>query len=334
MKIAIHHRIGSFSDAWIEYCRDNHIPYKVVDAYKDDIIDQLADCDIFMWHHHHAIYKDTLFAKQLLCTLQIAGKKVFPDVNTGFTFDDKVAQKYLLEAVNVPLVPSYVFYSRSEALEWIRKESFPKIFKLRGGAGASNVRLVKSKRQAVRIVNLAFSRGISTFNRMDHLKDAWRLFREHHLSWNSFCKEFVRSVISTDYAQKHGREKGYVYFQNFIPNNKSDVRLIVIKDRAYGMKRMCRKNDFRASGSSNFIYDNIDERTLKIAFNTAEKLALQSVAFDFIYDELGNPLIIEMSYGYGTKGSSKCKGYWTKDLKWHEGTFNPFGWQIENLING
>ena len=104
MKIAIHHRIGSFSDAWIEYCRDNHIPYKVVDAYKYDIIDQLTDCDIFMWHHHHAIYKDRLFAKQLLCTLQIAGKKVFPDVNTGFTFDDKVAQKYLLEAVNVPLV--------------------------------------------------------------------------------------------------------------------------------------------------------------------------------------------------------------------------------------
>lgn len=66
MKIAIHHTPGSFSDRWISYCKENDIPYKLVNAYDSDIIKQVEDCDAFMWHHHHANYKDALFAKQLL----------------------------------------------------------------------------------------------------------------------------------------------------------------------------------------------------------------------------------------------------------------------------
>lgn len=78
MKIAIHHTEGSFSDRWIEYCRKQDIPYKIVDAYDTDIVEQVRDCDIFMWHHSHGNYKDVLFAKQLLYSLQKSGKKVFP----------------------------------------------------------------------------------------------------------------------------------------------------------------------------------------------------------------------------------------------------------------
>ena len=53
MKIAIHHRSGSFSDQWIEYCKEKSIDYKIVNAYDSNIIEQVKDCDAFMWHHHH-----------------------------------------------------------------------------------------------------------------------------------------------------------------------------------------------------------------------------------------------------------------------------------------
>ena len=33
MKIAIHHRKGSFSDRWIVYCKKEGIEYKLVNAY-------------------------------------------------------------------------------------------------------------------------------------------------------------------------------------------------------------------------------------------------------------------------------------------------------------
>ena len=79
--IAIHHSSG-FAERWITYCEKNNIPYKLVNAYDNDIVSQLKDCDAFMWHHSHQNYKDVLFAKQLLYSLQMAGKKVFPDFNT------------------------------------------------------------------------------------------------------------------------------------------------------------------------------------------------------------------------------------------------------------
>ncbi|MDZ7775700.1 MAG: hypothetical protein U5L09_08950 [Bacteroidales bacterium] len=45
MKIAIHNRPGSFSDRWIEYCKKQEIPYKIVNCYDNNIIQQLNDCD-------------------------------------------------------------------------------------------------------------------------------------------------------------------------------------------------------------------------------------------------------------------------------------------------
>src|SRR5690606_22854792 len=105
---AIHHRKGSFSDRWIEYCENNNVSYKIVNCYDSDIIEQVKGFDVVMWHYHHAHPKDILTAKRILFALEHSGIKVFPDFNTAWHFDDKVAQKYLLEAIGAPLVPSYV----------------------------------------------------------------------------------------------------------------------------------------------------------------------------------------------------------------------------------
>lgn len=51
MKIAIADRKGSYSDYWITYCEENNIPFIRVNPYDSDIIDQVKDCDAFMWHH-------------------------------------------------------------------------------------------------------------------------------------------------------------------------------------------------------------------------------------------------------------------------------------------
>lgn len=99
MKLAIHHRKGSFSDRWIDYCDSNHIEYKVVNAFDTDIMEQLIGYDALMWHHHHGKYEDVLAAKPILFALEQAGVQVFPDFSTGWHFDDKVGQKYLLEAI-------------------------------------------------------------------------------------------------------------------------------------------------------------------------------------------------------------------------------------------
>ena len=333
--IAIHKSSG-FAERWIAYCDKNNIPHKIINAYDSDIVSQLKDCDAFMWHFYHKSYKDQLFAKQLLYSLQTAGVRVFPDFNTAWHFDDKVGQKYLLEAVGAPLVPSYAFYTKHEALKWINKTDFPKVFKLRGGAGAENVKLVHSKTEARKLVKKAFGQGFKQYNATSSIKERWRKYRLGKSGFKDVLKGIIRLIFPPDYARMISPEKGYVYFQNFIPNNNSDIRVVVVGDKAFALKRLTRKGDFRASGSGNIIYrkEEIDERCVKIAFEVNEKLKAQSIAYDFVFDNDNNPLIVEISYGYSVNAYDHCEGYWTVDMQWHAGeNFDFCGWMVENLIS-
>ena len=331
MKIAIHHRPGSFSDRWIEYCKENNIPYKIVNAYDTDIVQQVDDCTAFMWHHTQCDYRDKLFAKQLIYSLEAMGLKVFPDFHTTWHFDDKVGQKYLLEAIGAPLVPSYVFYDKKEAIEWVNQTTFPKVLKLRGGAGSANVQLVPTKKDAIRLVNRAFGKGFPQFNRRGNLKERIRKYKEGKDTLWGVCKGIGRLFIPTELAKMVGPEKGYVYFQDFIPNNTFDIRIIIVANKAFAIKRLTRKNDFRASGSGMIIYnkEEIDEQCVKIAFIVNEKIKSQSIAFDFVFDADNNPMIVEISYGFIKEVYDPCEGFWNKDLNWHEGPFDPYGWMVE-----
>lgn len=336
MKIAIHHRKGSFSDRWIDFCEKSGIVYKIVNCYDSDIIAQVKDCNALMWHHHHGNYKDVLFAKGLLFSLVQSGIKVFPDFNTTWHFDDKVGQKYLLEAIGAPLVPSYVFYDKKSALQWLDATTFPKVFKLRGGAGASNVSLVNTKREAVQKIKIAFGRGFSQFDRFGHLKERYQKMRDGKGSLIGVIKALGKLIVATEFARMSSREKGYVYFQDFIPNNSFDIRVIVTGDKAFALKRMTRKNDFRASGSGAIRYgkNEIDERCVKIAFDVNDKIHTQSIAYDFVFDENNCPLIVEISYGYAVSAYDACPGYWSSDLVWHKEVFNPQEWILQDLIRG
>lgn len=334
MKIAIH-KSGGFSDRWVDYCKKSNIEYKVVNAYDSDIVEQVKDCDAFMWHHYHANYKDALFAKQLLFSLEMAGVKVFPNWHTGWHFDDKVGQKYLLEAINAPLVPSYVFYTKKEALEWIDKTSFPKVFKLRGGAGATNVQLAHTAKEARKFVRKAFGIGFAQYSPWANLKERWRKYRLGKVGFNEVAEGIGRFFIKPEFAKMHASEKGYAYFQEFIPNNIFDIRVCVVGDKAFALKRLTRDGDFRASGSGNIVYDKnqIDERCVRIAFDVNKKIKSQSIAFDFVFDENKNPLIVEISFGYSAKAYDLCEGYWTEDMIWHEGSHFDFcGWMIQDML--
>lgn len=333
MKIAIHPQKNSFSERWIKYCEERNIDYKIVNAFDSDIVEQLKDCEVFMWHHHHANFKDVIAAKKILFALEHAGIKVFPDFKTGWHFDDKVAQKYLLEAINAPLVPSYVFYDKKQALDWAQQTRYPKVFKLKGGAGASNVKLVRSYSQAIALINIAFGRGFPQFDRLGYFKERINKFKNGKDTFIGVLKGLARIFIVPEFAKKQPAEKGYIYFQEFIPNNDSDIRVIVIGSKAFAIKRKVRENDFRASGSGSIVYDKneISESCVKLAFEINSKIGSACTAFDFVIHD-GKPLIVEISYGFAVSAYDSCPGCWDSNMDWYEGHFNPQQWVIENLI--
>lgn len=335
MKIAIVSKPNDFSERWIEYCRLKGVDYKIVNPYDSDIISQLKDCDGFMWHIYHHDYRDALFAKQLILSLEQSGIKCFPNSSTVWHFDDKLGQKYLLEAVNCNLVPTYVFYTKTDALRWVDNSQFPIVFKLRSGAGASNVRLVKSKLQAKRIIFKSFGRGFSITNRFGALKDSFEKFSHGKSTLKDVLMKLYRLFKPGEFTKLFPREKGYVYFQDFVANNSFDIRVVAIGEKAFAIKRMVRKDDFRASGSGviSFEMNEIPEQCIILSFEVLHKIKAQCLAFDFVFDAEGKASIVEISFGFAMLAYDSCPGYWTEDLNWHNGPFNPQNWMIEDLIS-
>lgn len=333
--IAIHLSVkDDFSHDWKSYCEQNRIAYKLVNCYDTDIIGQLQGCKALLWHINHVDYRDQLFAKDLIKSLAKTNIKLFPNSDTVWHFDDKLAQKYLLEAIKAPMVASYVFFDKKKALEWISVSEYPKVFKLRKGAGSSNVLLVRNQRKAKSLITKAFGRGFPTSDKYGTLKERFRLFNKGKESFFGLIKGIGRLFIEDTFTRMSAREKGYAYFQEFLPNNDHDQRIIVIGGRAIGLKRMVRENDFRASGSGSFFYDKelFDLECVRIAFKVSKDLKCQSLAFDFIFDTNKKPKIVEVSYAFNKKAYYGCLGYWDDKLFWHEGNASTTHWILQDLL--
>ena len=228
-----------------------------------------------------------------------------------------------------------MFYEKEEAYKWIESTTFPKVFKLRGGAGSTNVKLVRSKSQAKKLARRAFGSGFPAYDKWNDLNEQYLRFKRGKLTFKSLAKSIRRLFVSTRFAKTVGVHKGYLYFQDFIPNNSYDIRVIVIGDRAFAIKRMVRPNDFRASGSGNIKYDKseIDTRCVELAFKVTNQMNASCVAYDFVFDKNNSPLIVEINYGFALEAYFECPGFWDKNLIWHEGQFNQVEWIVENLVN-
>ncbi len=339
--LAIHNRPGSFSSRWIRYCQEKNIPVREVDAYSSGIIEDLKDCDGLMWHWHQLDYKALLFARQLTAALESAGIPVYPSSKTAWHFDDKVGQKYLLEALGLPLVPSYCFYDKASALEWARQTKYPKVFKLRGGAGSRNVRLVHNYPEARNFIRRAFSRsGFPLLDRRSGAAECWWQFQRDRTFaalkravFRTSAQGILPLIRTPD--RMLPPQKGYVYFQDFIPNNTYDDRVVVIGNRCFCLRRHCRVNDFRASGSGLLQYDIaiFPKSSICLAFTIARALEAQSIAVDLVY-ESGIAKIVEVSYCF-TRGSAyeECHGFFDDALNWHDRPVAPEVFIIEDFLD-
>lgn len=335
MRLAIHHNPGSFSERWQTYCTERRISYTVVNCLATDAIEQLSGADGLLWHWNHQYPAEILAARHIIIASEAMGILTFPSTQTCSHFDDKVAQKYLLEAVGAPLAPTYVFYELDSALQWIDQASFPKVFKLRKGAGSQNVRLVNSREEAWSIAKRGFSKGFRPVP--DYFNDARK---RYHLAQNRRAiVQALKRLPSTlnnirQLNRSIGRERGYVYFQEFIPGNQFDTRVTVIGNRAFGYIRKVRPGDFRASGSGNIDYDphNVDLECVKTAFEVTRKLGAQSMAYDFVLTPQRAPLIVEVSYCYIADFVHNCAGHWDYQLNWHPGHVWPQDAIVEDMI--
>jgi hypothetical protein len=310
---------NSSAPRWRAHLEAANCAVRIVDARRSDILDQVQGSDGFMWRYNHGS-ADRQVARRLFPVLERElGILCYPNQNTCWHFDDKIAQHLLFNAHHIPQPRTHVFYERDEAMAFLRDASFPLVLKLAGGAGASNVRLVDNAAQGRAIVERLFSRGLVLLSpnsivpgsigdarkRMLDVARTLGLLQQHHaLNWDV--------------------HRGYVLFQEFLPDNAFDTRVTVIGNRAFAYRRFNRPNDFRASGSGNFSPEpaHIDLETVRLAFEVARKLRTQSVAIDGLLR--GNDRVVgEISYSYVSWMVQSCPGQWDSNLNWHSGQMWP-----------
>jgi hypothetical protein len=217
-------------------------------------------------------------------------------------------------------------------MRWVDTTSFPKVFKLRRGSGSDHVKLVESKKHARQLIRKAFGSGFPQYDASANLKERWRKFRLGKNSLYDVLKGVVRLGYTTNFSRVVGNEKGYAYFQDFIPNNDHDIRVNVVDGKAFAVRRNVRDGDFRASGSGYIFYEkhHFPEEMVELALDVAKRLKLQAVAFDFLQYER-KYLIAELSYGFCDM-THGCTGYWDSEMTWHEGKFREEDWMVDTLL--
>ena len=334
--IGIHDRPTSFSDRWIQHLEQSGIPFRRVNCLATDVIDQCKGLDALLWHWDGVDPVNFLAARQIVTSLEASNLRVFPNINTCWHYDDKVAQKYLLEAIGAPLIPTWVFLSLDEALQWIDTTTWPKVFKLRCGAGSRNVRLVRSRDQAAALSRQAFGPGFpAVAGYLTDMRTRLRKTRSIREFWDRLARapKTLGNILAL--RQNMHRERGYIYFQEFLPDNAYDTRITIIGDRAFAFMRANRPGDFRASGSGSLIYDNekLDQRCVALAFQVADQLGTQCLAFDFLFNSHQQPRIGEISYCFVTSAVHACPGHWDHKLVWHPGRIWPEDAILEDILS-
>jgi glutathione synthase/RimK-type ligase-like ATP-grasp enzyme len=342
MRIAIHqnheifHHSTAWDKEWIKYCDENKIEYDVVNGLDSNILETIRDYDALLWQICNYSLQDMLFARSVLSSAKNIGLKVFPDFKTSWHFDDKVAETYLLQSINAPIPESWIFYTYASAINYFKKDcNYPVVAKLRCGAGSSNVKLICNEKDGLKYAQKMFGEGYNAApNVLFKTKSNIRSAKDFDTIMKRFRRipDFVETLSK---ANEFPKEKGYVYLQEFIPNDGYDIKVVVVGNKLSFLIRNVRKGDFRASGGGSICYDKalITPKIREIAFDLSDRLGFQSMGYDFVVDSRDRTeKIVEISYGFSHTAQMELGGYWDREGVWYEEPLNAPKEILHNII--
>lgn len=323
--VIIHETHDKYIEKYRKILDFNCVEYQVLNCQQDSFWEQIKKARLFIMHLQ--LDSASLIRQRNLISVidRVLHIPCFPDWQTAWHYDDKIAETYLLQSKGYPLAKSWIFWDRESALVWAKQAEYPLVFKLKNGASSINVIKVTSHNHAIRLINLMFGSGIVN-NRVPgsgllsiYKRDPVNLVRAQTQYWlDKYGLKF----------NKHGnpsRERGYVLFQEFIPNNAFDYRVNIYGDATFAFKRMNREGDFRSSGSGKYDLSPsyIPPGVISIAQEIQREMGFQMMAYDFLINARGEPVIIEIGCQSAGIAVAQCPGYWDWELKWHEGKILP-----------
>ncbi|MGH7402550.1 MAG: ATP-grasp domain-containing protein, partial [Candidatus Rokuibacteriota bacterium] len=341
MVVAIHRDtayVDRYGEQWAARLEERGIAVRWVDLTARDALAQVTGCDGAMWRFGH-LPEDMRVAPRVLAAIeQVLGIPCFPDRATAWHYDDKVSQYYLLAGAGFAMPPTWIFWDAAAARRWAAGAAYPKVFKLSAGSSGANVLRIESAVEAHALIDRMFGHGIP-----GGLVDAPalpprpartpRTLVEAAARRGRAALRALRGVVSAPPPSRWSVERGYAYFQEWLPDQPFDTRVFVIGERAFAYRRYPYPGDFRASrsgGPRDYDPAGIDPRMLQLCFAISRRLGFQSMAYDLMLHR-GDPVVLEMSYTFGV-GRHQCAAYWTPDLERVERDVWPYTAQVEDFV--
>lgn len=239
----------------------NTIPFKFFDVHKSDFQTHAKEFDLILWHTSSS-FADQWEAKAKIEFMEKHLRKIcFPSSEAIWFYEDKARQNWLFEENSIPAIPTLVSFSKSEVLDYLETCQYPIVSKEATNSGSEGVRILKNKQQAIRFCNDVFGPG--------------------------------HKILSSTYI----KQKDYIIFQNFVPNEGYDLRIIIIGQNYFGYYRDVPPGDFRASGSGLIVKKALPEEALYLAKEIKEKLPpTYYISIDFLKSKIDHKYyVIEVS---------------------------------------
>jgi hypothetical protein len=310
MKIAIGHDLitrdtdgnpQSFSAVWMARAQELGIVAEEVQPLLPGALDRIAGCDGFIWRYNFKLPWTDAAPRLMQAVENELRIPVWPARPLRDTFENKIAQAYLLEAAGVPHPRTWVFWRREDAMAALPELAFPLVAKLSRGVKSDGVALIQDRAEAEMLVRQMFSFGTQSL-------DFLRVPRHRRFgTYTQMLRAMRRGGI------KGNLEHGYVLLQEFVPGNLGDTRVVVQGDVAVAGGRLNREGDFRASGSGRNNLDpaNIHPKAIEVAFRLADAMRVSSVVIDVLLrgDE---PVITEFSSSMAINAVRRFQGHWRR----------------------
>ena len=244
---------------YIHFLENNGFPYGIYDLHAHDWLEQARAYDVFVGLIGCDMALLVEMRKKFFVLENYLGKFCYPSAAHVALYEDKSLEAYLSEVSGIPFARTHISNEKADALDMIQTLRYPVISKFETSSGSVGVEMVRSLKQAEKIVNQAFS----PHGRANH-----SLYR---------------------------REKDYCYFQDFVPNDGYDIRCIVVDNMVLGYYRKVLEGDFRASGMNIVEKRDLPRDAILTAWRANQVVKSPLLVVDMVHGLDGAYYVIEFS---------------------------------------
>lgn len=258
-------------------------------------ISEFPQSSIFLYassEDHNGLYKS--FIEDIVFHWEEKGYSFLPRYAYLKAHNNKVAMELLRLRSNldeIQTIQSKVFGTLDELENQLDSIQYPAVVKTFAGAMSRGVGKAENKRELI-----SLAKRLSRSNSLKH--DAWELLRK------------------IKYGKLYRRESFFrnkFIVQNMIEGLNNDWKVLVYGDKCFVLRRNNRKNDFRASGSGKFLFEEtVPNGILEFAWNVKNHFDVSHISLDIAFDGINFHLIEFQFLYFGTTTLEKSPHFFRR----------------------